>query len=563
MELDPRLRDFRNFQYMVWSHLGYREPSPLMYDIGYWIQHGPPKLVIEGFRGVSKSYICCSAVPWFHLLDPTLNVMIVSASKTKADQNAVFIKRLIDTMPVLEHLQPRQGQRDSTISFDVGPAGISQSPSVYSVGITGQITGSRADIIIADDVEVPSNSATQTQREKLSTAIQELYGAVLKPGGRIIYLGTPQTAESIYNDLPQKGYKTVVYPVLYPEAKEMHKYVGKLAPMLEEQLAENPELAGEPTNPERFPHSVIAEKRGEYARDGFALQFMLDTSLSDANRYPLKLSDLVVMDLSTDGAPEKIVWASSPDQVIKDLPNVGFAGDRLYRPFCVSGDQGVDGSRHAPYTGSVIFVDPSGRGKDETSYAVVKMLNGQLFLVDCGGFLGGYETETLEALATIAWRHKVNYIRIESNFGDGMFEQLFKPVLKKKHPCTTEGIHVSGQKEARIIDTLAPVMQSHKLVIDSDVIQRDYDSTKHLPDEVAQKYQLMYQMTHITRQRGALVHDDRLDALAGAVAYWVEQMGRDVDEAVETAKNERLDEELKKFTEGILGGSMEEPTWLT
>ena len=110
------------------------------------------------------------------------------------------------------------------------------------------------------------------------------------------------------------------------------------------------------------------------------------------------------------------------------------------------------------YTGSVLAIDPSGRGKDETAYAVVKMLNGILYVIDFGGITGGYSSETLQALSVIARKYLVNQVLIESNFGDGMFMELLKPTLTKIYPCTIEEVRHSIQKEKRIIDTLEPVM---------------------------------------------------------------------------------------------------------
>jgi hypothetical protein len=84
-------------------------------------------------------------------------------------------------------------------------------------------------------------------------------------------------------------------------------------------------------------------------------------------------------------------------------------------------------------------------------------------------------------------------------------------------------------------------------VFDKDVIQKDYDSIQKYPNDIAQRYSLFYQMTRITKDRGALAHDDRLDALAMATAYWVEQMATDADELMVERHNELLDIELDKF----------------
>jgi len=540
-----KLTDFRNFLYLVWKHLNLPEPTPIQYDIAEYLQHGPRRMVIEAFRGVGKSYITSAFVVHQLLLNPEIKVLVVSASKNRSDDFSTFTQRLINDMPVLHHLKPREEQRASKISFDVGPAGPSHSPSVKSVGITGQLSGSRADIIVADDIEIPNNSATQMMREKLAEAVKE-FDAVLKPDGRIIYLGTPQTEMSLYEELPNRGYEARIWPARYPSEAVRSRYSGRLAPLVGDLLDRDSEgLTGLPTDPKRFTDDDLTERELSYGRSGFSLQFMLDTSLSDADRYPLKLSDLIVMPLDNQKAPEKVIWGRNPANELKDLPNLGLAGDKYYGP------QDTVGS-YLDYTGSVMAVDPSGRGADETAYAVVKMLNGQLFVTDAGGVKGGYSNETLQALAVIAKKNNVNEIIVESNFGDGMFTELFKPVLYKVYDVTVNEVRHSKQKELRIIDTLEPVMNQHRLVVDPKVIERDWQSVQNYSQEKAPKYTLAYQLTRITKDRGALAHDDRLDALSMAVAYWVEQMAADADKAIVDRKEELLMETLERFSTNTL-----------
>jgi hypothetical protein len=545
----PVLSDYRKFTYVVWKHLNLPEPTPVQYDIAQYLQHGPRRSVIEAFRGVGKSWLTSAFVCWLLVNNPQLKILVVSASKERADAFSTFVKRLINEIPMLQHLKPSDGQRDSVIAFDVGPATPDHSPSVKSVGITGQITGSRADVLIADDVEVPNNSSTQMMRDKLSEAVKE-FDAILKPGGRIIYLGTPQTEMSLYNQLPERGYEVRIWPALYPELNQVIKYKGQLAPMITLALEKDPKIVSLPTDPKRFSEDDLLERRASYGKAGFALQFQLDTSLSDADRYPLKVSDLVVQNLNPTMGHLKVAWAAAPELCINDLPNVALTGDRYYRPMWHSDDM-------VEYTGAVMSIDPSGRGKDETGYACVKALAGNLFLTEAGGITGGYELSTLEALAYAAKRNQVKYIIIEANFGDGMFTQLLKPVLARIYPCTVEEVKHSQQKEARIIDTLEPVMSTHRLIVDQRVIQKDFDSA---PDV---KYSLFYQMTRLTRDRGALIHDDRLDALAIAVAYWTETMARDNNKAASEIKSLAMDRELKNFHRNVFGVS-ERPqtTWM-
>lgn len=546
-KLPEAFYDFRKFLYLVWKFLNLPEPTPVQLDIAYYLMYGPRRKIIEAFRGVGKSWITSAYVVWRLRIDPQLNFLVVSASKDRSDAFSSFTMRLIYEMPVLQCLRPRPDQRESMVAFDVAPAQADHSPSVKSVGIFGMMTGSRADEIIADDVEVLNNSETQLKREKLAETIKE-FDAILKPGGTITFLGTPQTEDTIYNMLPQRGYEKRIWPAKYPNEDQILSYGNSLAPFVLDRIAKG-HKPGEPTDPKRFNEIDLMEREASYGRSGFARQFMLDTSLSDANRFPLKLRDLVIMDLDLERAPEKIIWSSDPRLIIADLPNVGLNSDRFYRPMETIGDW-------IPYQGSTMFVDPSGRGADELSYAVVKMLNGQLFVTSCGGMQGGYDEINLKRLCQIAKNHSVNLLLIESNFGDGMFNKLLEPYLTKIYPVTMEEVRHNKQKELRIIDTLEPVMNQHKLVIDRNVIRQDYESTQHLPPEQALNYQLCYQMTRITKERGALIHDDRLDALAGAVAYWVEQMGADADQQINNRRQELLDQELAIF-EGTTSQSLD------
>ncbi|MEY9719263.1 hypothetical protein ABIA22_001753 [Sinorhizobium fredii] len=552
---DP-LRIFKNFLFLVWKHLNLPNPTHVQYDIADFLQHGPKRLIIEAFRGVGKSWVTSAFVCWLLYCNPQLNILVISASKQRADDFSTFTLRLIFEMEILAHLRPKQDQRMSKVSFDVGPARASHAPSVKSLGITSQIAGSRADVLIADDIEVPNNSDTQLKRDKLSEAIKE-FDAVLKPGGRIIYLGTPQTEQSIYNLLPDRGYQVRIWPARYPDEERRAKYGSKLAPFISRKLDVDPTLVGCTTDPQRFTDADLAERELSYGRSGFSLQFMLDTSLSDEDKFPLKLSDLIVMGLNPKKAPREIVWGSGPDQIIDKLPMVGLPGDRWHRPIFHDKD-------FLDYEGTAMFVDPSGRGKDETSWAVVKMLHGVLYLTAVGASRGhGYSDEVLDKILTTAKDQGVNIILVEPNMGDGMFAQLLRARATLKFPVTVEDADWSkSQKEARIIDTLEPIMNQHRLVVCSSVVEWDYDSTAAFATDEVNKFRLFYQMTRITRNRGSLAHDDRLDAVAGCVAYWLEQMSRNTTMAVQQRKDELLDAELARFMENALGTSFQSaPRW--
>jgi hypothetical protein len=551
---DP-MHDFRNFLYVIWMHLKLPDPTPAQYEIAHFLQNSPKRITIEAFRGIGKSYITAAYVCWRLYLDAEVKIMVVSAGKDRADAFSIFVKALLRDVPMLQHLQPRPdlGHRDSNVAFDVNGSSPSGSPSVKSVGISGQMTGSRADVIIADDIEIPSNSATHDLREKLQERVKE-FSAVLKPDGKIIYLGTPQTELSLYNVLESRGYQTFIYPARYPTQEQMAGYGSRIAPKIVDDM-ELGSMAGDPTDPLRFDNKDLLERELEYGRSGFALQFMLDTSLSDANKFPLKINDLIISSVGRDTAPNIIRWTNNPLSKLKDLPNLALAGQDYYSSEAIT-------SVYSPYEASVLSIDPSGRGVDETGYAVGKMLAGNVFIPDAGGITGGYSDEALIAICNKAKEHKVNLILIESNFGDGMFSNLLKPHLARIYPCTVEEVRHNQQKELRIIETLEPVMNQHRLVVDPKVILRDYESAKELysPDKAPQ-FMLFYQLSRISKQRGSLKHDDRLDAFAMVVRYFTDKLGNDQENQEKRRKEELFDDYVDQFVKEMGGSANKGANW--
>ena len=546
--MDKRLENFKNFLYLCWKFLNLPEPTPIQYDIADYLQSKERRLVIEAFRGVGKSWITSAFVCHQLLLNPQRNILVVSASKNRADDFSTFTQRLINEMPILQHLIPRDTQRHSKISFDVAPALASHAPSVKSMGITGQLTGSRADLIIADDVESANNSQTQLMRDRLSETVKE-FDAIIKPDvGRIIFLGTPQTEMSLYNTLEERGFKTKIWTALYPTKEQTIGYGSKLSKIISNVI----DKEGKPTDPQRFDDVDLLERLSSYGRSGFNLQFMLDTTMSDSNRYPLKLNDLIVASGCTtwDKAPAQIQWASGTQQlkgVDPEIPNVGLKGDYYVAPLHLSDE-------YAPFEGVAMSIDPAGRGEDKTAYAVLKMLHGVLYLTDIGALDGGYSDSTLGELSSIAKRNKVNNVVIESNFGDGMATALLKPVMARIHPCQIEEVRHNIQKEKRIIDTLEPIMNTHRLVVDEHTIKEDF--------KLEPNHQLFRQLTRITRDKGALRHDDQIDALAIAANYWVERMDRDQTLSYQQHKDELINKDLEKFMEHTVGRQPKRENWI-
>ena len=535
--------DFKLFLQALWGQLDLPHPTRAQYAIADYLQHGPKRLQIQAFRGVGKSWITGAFVLWTLFNDPERKIMIISASKERADNMSIFLQKLIIETPWLNHLRPKaDDSRWSRISFDVN-CSPHQAPSVKSVGITGQLTGSRADLMILDDIEVPGNSMTELMREKLLQLCTEAESILTpKTDSRIMYLGTPQTTFTVYRKLAERSYRPFVWPSRYPRKGKLSQYEGLLAPQIVEDI-DNGVDEWSVTDPDRFDNDDLIEREASMGRSNYMLQFQLDTSLSDAEKFPLKMADLVVTSVNPNQAPDNCIWCSDPANVIKELPTVGLPGDYFYSPMQLQGEW-------TPYTETICSVDPSGRGTDETAAAFISQKNGFLYLHEMRAYRDGYSDRTLLDILKGCRKYNVTKLVIETNFGDGMVSELFKKHLQQTNQAIdVEEVRANVRKEDRIIDSLEPVLNQHRLVVDKSVIEWDYKSNADAAPEERLQYMLFYQMSRMCREKGAVKHDDRLDALAQGIKYYTDALSISANEAIKLRKREEWNSLLADFLE--------------
>ncbi len=539
--------DFKLFLQALWGQLDLPTPTRAQYAIADYLQHGPKRLQIQAFRGIGKSWITGAFVLWTLFKDPEKKIMIISASKERADNMSIFLQKLIIETPWLVHLRPKSDDsRWSRISFDVN-CSPHQAPSVKSVGITGQLTGSRADLMILDDIEVPGNSMTEMMREKLLQLCTEAESILTpKDDSRIMYLGTPQTVFTVYRKLAERNYRPFIWPARFP--RSLANYEGLIAPQLQEDIDTGSEKWAV-TDPDRFNDEDLIEREAAMGRSNFMLQFMLDTSLSDAEKFPLKMADLIVTSVNPSTAPDSIVWCSDPRNIIRDAPTVGLPGDYFYSPMQLQGDWDS-------YQETICSVDPSGRGSDETAAAYISQRNGFLYLHEMRAYREGYSDNTLLDILKGCRKYNVTKLVIETNFGDGIVAELFKKhLVQTKQGIDVEEVRATVRKEQRIIDTLEPVLNQHRLVVDRSVIDWDYNSNKDAAPESRLLYMLFYQMSRMCREKGAVKHDDRLDCLSQGVQYFTDCMAISAQEQINTRKREEWLDVLRSTIEDPQGSA--------
>lgn len=524
------VEDFRNHLWACFKYLGLGEPTPLQYAMADLMQNGPRDFQLQAGRGAGKSVINACFASWRLLTNPDRTIMVISATSDRAIKFIGQVRKILDVVPYCEHLKPKEFDKDNAFGFNVGCRTIfGQDLSCYAKGITGQITGSHADDIIADDVEIEENADTPYAREKLLNKLAELEQIRNNtPDGCIRILGTFQSTDSIYIKL-SNSYPIVKFPAIVPnpdipgEIDNCAEYILKLD--LE---------VGESTQPERFPLDVLKSREAKIGPRLFSLHYKLDPTLSDRAKYPLKLEDLIVIEVNPELFPEKITWEK---RTVKKIESYGISGDLIYEPQWIS-------PNFIPYVQTTMFVDPSGRGSDETAICVASFINGYVVIHELLGLQGGYEEVLLKKIAKIAYEYDIKVIRVESNFGDAMYCNLLKPVVSELcGQVAVEDFRVTGAKETRIIRSLEPIMAMHKLIF----------NTKAIKDPENQK-----QITRITERRGSLKHDDRVDILSSAVSYWQDSLSINPDDQIEKNKEQEYKQTVKEWLSnkrifGLLG----------
>ena len=526
--LDPKevFNNFELFLRLVWDARGFVPPTEPQIQIARYLTDPTIKRgALQCHRGSGKSDVTAAFALYKLCQNPDEKILVLSATSDKAKSFTKLCMDMIYGIDFLDFLKPVGDQRASSIAFDVGPAAASATPSVYSRGIKSQITGLRSSLIIGDDIEIMDNSATQPLRDKLLEKTQE-FESIILPGGdsKILYLGTPQSTFTVYRDLALRGYKPLVWPARYPD--DIDAYDGCLAPMLVDALAANPELAGTPTD-SRFPERELKERLASTSPAYFQLQFLLNTDLSDSDKFPLKVKHLMVRTLGKKPF-DHYEYSDDKRYALNDYTAYGLKDDYYVAPSYVS-------ETLSEYTSTVISVDPAAGGKDETVAVVVSVTREGFYCLRAMRAFSetGYTDGVMQEIIKLARTYDCHQAIVEKNMGHGMYGySLSKIAVEMGYAIGIDEVTATTRKEKRIIDTLAPVFHQHRLIVDPQVIQYDNSSNPKMEYSKRLERMLFRQIPLIFDQKDALSHDDRVDALSQAIAWFAE-------DAAKVAKHER------------------------
>lgn len=520
------------FVHYAFAWLNLPSPTRAQIELADYISDpSRPHRMLQCLRGLSKSLNAQLYTVWRLLNDPDEHILVMSAGATRAKNFTQFVQKLLALFPVCHGMKPRHNlERTSGQSFDVAGASPSDSPSVYAVGVGNQITGMRATLVIYDDIETPQNAGSAVQRDKIDHFASEAANLLMTGYDESITLCTPHSMDSIYIDwIATKGFKPLIIPAEYPDKLDI--YGGHLAPYIFERMQKDPTIVGTAVD-ERFTMDVLNSKKKRIGKSQYKLQYQLDVTASDELKHPLKLADLIVMDVDMDDAPVKISPSTMRENMVMIKHN-GFSTDRLYAPAFVSDNR-------SEYSYRVMAIDPSGRGADETGVAIGFTLGGRIHFKKITGIQGGYDADVLDQLIQMCADYRIDYLVIESNFGDGAFAKMLEPLLYRRASNTKlEEVRAKGRKEVRIITTLEPLLNQRRIVIDKKVLDDDIKA-----DAVNS---FTHQLTRLTQEPNSLRHDDRIDAVEMVCKFVMDKEDFDEESASERFDAVRLEEDLDKF----------------
>jgi hypothetical protein len=251
------------FAHFVWNwNLAQGRGTPQLHlEIAGWLEQawraGDRRLLLMVFRDAGKSTLVGLFCAWLLSQRPDLRILVMSADHALACKMVRNARRIIEIHPRTKPLFPSNPEEWSADRFTVNRRLVQRDPSLLARGIGANVTGSRADVLICDDVEVPRTSDTPLKREILRQALREL-SFVLVPDGLQLFVGTPHNYYSIYAAEPRPedadptpflaGFRRLVIPLL--DARGQARWPERFTPEVIEELRQR-------TGPAKFRSQMM------------------------------------------------------------------------------------------------------------------------------------------------------------------------------------------------------------------------------------------------------------------------------------------------------------------
>lgn len=454
-------QNFPTFAVWWMMRQGMRTPA-MHYRMIRWLEsHGGKrraKLCLQAFRSAGKSTIVGLYCAWRLYENPDLRIIVLAADTPLAKKMVRNVKRIIERHPLTKHMRPATPDQWAGDQFTVNRATELRDPSMMARGITSNITGSRADLIICDDVEVPNTCDSTEKRSDLRERLAEI-AFILTPDGAQIFVGTPHTYHSIYADKPRRE--------MGEDAEFLQGFKRLSIPITDRK--------GQPAWFERYTDAMIADIKLQSGPNKFNSQMMLEpVNIADGRLNP---------DLLTPYTHDLDYAKEIGTLFLGDTKLVGASA--WWDPAFASatGDRSVV---------AITFHDDAGNiYVHDVAYLVLPAYSNQ----------DEATAQSIQVAALLKTYH-IPALTIESNGLGKLLPNILRGVIAKRGgACKVIEHHSSRNKELRILDAFDAPLAAGKLHVHSRIFDTPFmtEMREWRPDS----------------KRG---FDDGLDAVAGAIA---------------------------------------------
>ncbi len=464
---------FKTFIYL-WNQMQDRTIPDIHLEMAGWLEEcwneGERRMLLMAFRGAGKSTIIGLFAAWLIYKNVNIRIMVLAADQMLAGKMVRNVKRIIESHPLTMGLKPDNADQWASDRFTVKRNLELRDPTMLAKGIISNITGSRADVFICDDVEVPNTCDSPGKREDLRERLGEI-PYVLVSEGLQLYVGTPHHYYSIYADAPRD------------EIGEKEPFLKDFERLSVPALDEN----NDSTWPEELSNEDIEQKRIDEGPNKFDAQMML--------------------------RPVNIMQGRLDPDLLKSYRGEA-EYDRIYKKLFIGGSE---------MAGASCWWDPSfGKTTSDDSVCAVVYSDpgGYFFLHDVVYIKVDEHDELAEAaqqvaiVAKITNKYYLPSITIEAN-GLGKFlpNMLRNEMNKEKIPTRVRGLTSTRPKALRIIEGFDALMASGRLYVHEKVRETNFimEMREWRPSKNG----------HSSKGK-----DDALDAVAGALSQHPDRYAR-------------------------------------
>ncbi len=461
--------DFKLFL-VLWNQQQNMTTPQLHLKMAQWLEEawmrGDKRLLLMAFRSAGKSTLVGLFCAWLIYRDPNLRILVLAADFTLAKKMVRNVKRIIERHPLTKNMKPARLDQWASDRFTVKRGRESRDPSMMAKGVSSNITGSRADIVICDDVEVPNTCDSAQKREDLRLRLGEI-SYVLVNGGTQLYVGTPHHYYSIYADIPREE--------IGEELVFLDGFKRLSLPIFDED--------GQSIWPEKYSVKDIEQIKRDTGANKFESQMMLRA--------------VNIMDGRLD--PDLLQFYDGDLVYVKELGELYIGNQKMVSASC--------------------WWDPafgSAKGDNSVFAIVFTDMGGNFYLQHLEYIKIDENDQTDEAMqqcrivAKLAKEFYLPALVVEIN-GIGRFlPNILRNVLDKANsPCRVREISSTRSKDVRILESFDVVLAAKRLFVHEDVRKTPFvmEMREWRP----------------AKSRG---HDDGLDAVAGALSMSPDRIER-------------------------------------